>query len=113
MKRPQEEHMNQDQYLEALLALPRIYSPIVSFDRKWVAWTAFGVGDAAEVYVAPTDGSTPPLRMTATPEKTIAVSWAPDSRAVLVRQDHQADERFRLFRVDIDSPGDMVALPEP
>jgi dipeptidyl aminopeptidase/acylaminoacyl peptidase len=105
--------MNQDQYLEALLALPRIYSPIVSFDRKWVAWTAFGVGDAAEVYVAPTGGSAPPVRMTDTPEKTIAVSWTPDSRAVLVRQDHQGDERYQLFRVDIDRLGAMAPLTEP
>src|SRR5215212_9910012 len=105
--------MNQDQYLEALLTLPKIYSPIISRDRKWVAWTAFGVGAAADVYVAPTDGSASPMRITDTPEVTAAVSWTPDSRSVLVRQDHQGDERFRLFRVDIDRPGTMIPLTEP
>src|SRR3954463_10174120 len=105
--------MNEDQYLEALLTLPRIYSPIVSRDRKWVAWTALGAGDATGVSAPPTDSSTPPLRLTDTPERTTGVSWTPDGRAVLVQQDHQGDERFRLFRVDIDRPGTMVPLTEP
>jgi dipeptidyl aminopeptidase/acylaminoacyl peptidase len=104
--------MNQDQYLEALLTLPRIYSPIVSLDGKWVAWTAFGAGDAADVYAAPSDRSAPPVRLTETQEVNLIVSWTPDSRGVLLLQDHQGDERYRLFRVDIDRPGVMSPLTE-
>ncbi len=68
--------MNRDQYLEALLTLPRMvasvgYSlPMVSPDGKWAAWTWYGVGPAADVYVAPTDASSPPVRLTDTRENT-------------------------------------------
>jgi dipeptidyl aminopeptidase/acylaminoacyl peptidase len=109
--------MDRDRYLEALLTLPRLlawpgYYPLVSRDGKWVAWTWFGTGPAADVFVAPTDGSGPPIRMTETGDDTIAVSWTPDSRAVLVQQDHDGDERAQLFRVDLERPGTMVPLTE-
>src|SRR5438132_12419480 len=105
--------MDRDRYLDALLSLPRLLSPQVSRDGKWAAWTWLGVGPAADVYVAPTDGSSPPVRLTATEENTSLVSWTLDGRAVLVRQDHHGDERFRLFRVDLDRPGVMQPLTEP
>jgi dipeptidyl aminopeptidase/acylaminoacyl peptidase len=104
--------MNRDQHLDVLLSLPRAYNPIVSFDGKWVAWTALGVGDAADVYAAPTDGTSAPVRLTDTPELTMLVSWTPDSRAVLVQQDQGGNERYQLFRVDVDTPGVLLPLTE-
>ena len=47
-------------YMDALLSLPGMYKAHVSRDDKWVAWTWYRTGPAADVYVAPTDGSTPP-----------------------------------------------------
>ena len=49
--------MTPEQYLEALLTLPGLYNPQVSRDGRWVAWTWFRTGPAADVYAAPTDGS--------------------------------------------------------
>jgi dipeptidyl aminopeptidase/acylaminoacyl peptidase len=43
---------------------------------------------------------------------TLFSSWTPDSRAVLVRQDHEGDERYRVYRVDLHNPGEMVPLTE-
>lgn len=100
-------------YLDALLAVPMLYWPEISPDGRWAAWTWFRVGPAADVYAAPTDGSAPPVRLTDTPENTSLVAWAPDSRSVIVRQDHQGDERFQLFRVDLDRPGEMAPLTPP
>ena len=111
--------MHREQFLDALLSLPRLVAspayqlPPVSPDGRWVAWTWFGVGPAADVYAAPTDGSAPPIRLTDTPDNTIVVSWTPDSRAVIVSQDHNGDERAQLFRVDLDRPLLMTPLTEP
>src|SRR5215210_7313892 len=105
--------MNSEQHLDALLSIPRAYSPMVSLDGRWIAWTALGLGEAADVYLTSTDGTSPPIRLTDTPEMTFGVSWTPDSRAVLVVQDQGGNERLQLFRVDIDNPRVMVPLTEP
>lgn len=95
--------------LDALLALPVLRAPALSPDGRWVGWTWSGVGPTADVYAAPTDGSAPPLRLTEGDENLLLVSWTPDSRAVLVRQDRGGDERAQLLRVDLDRP--LVAQP--
>lgn len=104
--------MTPEQYLDALLALPGLWGAQVSPDGKWVAWTWFRTDPAAEVYVAPTDASAPPVRLTSTPETTMLVSWTPDSRAVLVEEDKDGNERTRLFRVYIDQPHLIQPLTE-
>ncbi len=105
--------MDLDRFLDALLGLPVTWGqPLVSDDGRWVAWTWGNVGPAANVYVAPTDGSAPPIQLTSADDNTVLASWTPDSRAVLVQQDHAGDERARLFRVDLERPGVMVPLTE-
>ncbi len=99
-------------FLEALLTLPAMEEPKVSPDGRWVAWTWYRTGSAADVYAVPTDGSAPPLRLTDTADDTLVASWTADSRAVLVVQDHDGDERAQLFRVDLDRPGQMQPLTE-
>ena len=44
------------------------------------------------------------MRLTDTPDNTIGISWTPDSAALIVGQDHEGDERVRLFRVDLPAP---------
>jgi dipeptidyl aminopeptidase/acylaminoacyl peptidase len=105
--------MKAEEYLDALLSLPGMLQPRVSRDGRWVAWTWFRTGPAADVYAAPTDGSAPPVRLTGTADDTFLVSWTPDSRAVLVEQDRDGNERAQLFRVDLDCPHAMVPLTEP
>ena len=84
--------MNQEQMLDALLNLPELRAPSVSLDGKWVAWTWFQTGPAADIYLAPTDGLAAPIRLTDTSNDTWLASWTPDSRAVIVTQDKDGDE---------------------
>lgn len=103
---------SREKRLDALLTLPALFAPDISPDGRWVAWTWYRTGPAAEVFVVPTDGSTPPVQLTSTPQDTVLVSWTLDSRAVVVQQDRAGDERFQLFRVNLDRPGVMVPLTE-
>jgi dipeptidyl aminopeptidase/acylaminoacyl peptidase len=105
--------MTPDEFLEALLSLPGLEFPKTSKDGKWAAWTWYRTGPAADVYATPTDGSSPPVRLTDTPHDTVVVAWTPDSKSVLVSQDRDGDERAQLFRVDLDQPGFMHPLTEP
>jgi dipeptidyl aminopeptidase/acylaminoacyl peptidase len=105
--------MTRTDYLATLLSLPGIYDPQLSRDGKWVAWTWFRAGPAADVFVAPTDGSEPPMGLTRTDEDTFLVSWAPNNRAVIVEQDKGGNERAQLFQIDLDQPQRMIPLTEP
>ncbi len=108
--------MNPEKVLDALLSLPSIDDylwPQVSRDGRWVAWTWFNTGPVADVFVAPTDGSAPPTRLTDTDQNTILVSWTPNSQAVIVGQDKDGDERVALYRVDLASPLTLNLLTEP
>jgi dipeptidyl aminopeptidase/acylaminoacyl peptidase len=104
--------VNPDSRLEALLSVPVLYGPQVSPDGRWVAWSWSRLGPAADVFAAPTDGSALPIRLTETADDTLVVSWTPDSRAVVVGQDWDGNERTRLFRVGLEEPGVMEPLTE-
>jgi dipeptidyl aminopeptidase/acylaminoacyl peptidase len=104
--------LESDWRLEALLSAPVLRGPEVSPDGRWVAWGWSNVAPAADVFVARTDDSTAPLRLTETADDTRVVSWTPDSRAVVVGQDSAGDERERLFRVNAAKPGVMEPLTE-
>ncbi|HEU5011676.1 MAG TPA: prolyl oligopeptidase family serine peptidase [Roseiflexaceae bacterium] len=104
--------MTPEQHLDALLQLPKLYTPHVSPDGQWVAWTWYGIGPAADVYVAPTDGSAPPFHLSNSDENTVLVAWTPDSSAVLVQQDKSGNERVQLFRIELDRPTVMEPLTE-
>jgi dipeptidyl aminopeptidase/acylaminoacyl peptidase len=104
--------MTPEQHLEALLSLPTFYEASVSPDGQWVAWSWYRAGPTADVYVAPTDNSSAPIRLTATDQDTEFVSWAPDSRSVIVQHDFEGNERTQLFRVALDKPCELHPLSE-
>ena len=91
------------------MALPGLRSPEVSPDGRLVAWTWYRTAPVAEVYVAPTDASTPPTRLTDTLENTYLVNWTPDSRAVLVEQDKST---VTVVHDGVFKPSDSVFDPE-
>ena len=106
--------MDADRYLDALLSMPVLSDPVVSPDGGWVAWSWSRLGPAADVFAAPTDGSSPPVRLTETAEgDTMVASWEPDGESVLVTQDTDGDERVRLYRVRLAEPGVMEPLTGP
>ena len=105
--------MNAGSRLEPLLCVPALHGPQVSPDGSWVAWSWSRLGPAADVFAAPTDRSSPPLRLTETADDTLIVSWTPDGQAVVVGQDRDGDERTRLFLVRLGEPGVMEPLTEP
>ena len=104
--------LNTEEYLDCLLTLPGIFRPRVSRDQKWIAWTWYRMGPAADVFIAPTDGSNAPSRLTETPENTYIVSWTPDSSSIIVMEDKGGNERYQLFQISLDEPLIMNPLTE-
>jgi dipeptidyl aminopeptidase/acylaminoacyl peptidase len=102
--------MTLDDFLDALLSLPRPVGERASPDGRWIAWSFLGTSPGAEVHVAPSDGAAPPARLTATGEETMVVSWGADSRTLVVGEDHDGDERVRLYAIDRSEPNALRPL---
>lgn len=105
--------MTPEEYVDALMALPGMVLAQASRDGRWVAWTWFRAGPAANVYFAPVDGSAPPVQLTDTDENSYVFSWSPDSQSVIVAQDRGGDERYQLSRVYLSEPIHMYSLTDP
>jgi dipeptidyl aminopeptidase/acylaminoacyl peptidase len=101
-----------DPFLHQLLFLPEVLDARMSPDGRWVAFEWYRIHENLDVFVVPTDGSAPPVPFTHTPEYTNLISWTFDSQAVIVAEDHDGDERARLFRVNLDRPSEMQPLTE-
>jgi dipeptidyl aminopeptidase/acylaminoacyl peptidase len=104
--------MTEDTFLHQLLTLPTVLYARLSPDKCWVAFTWYRIHENNDIFLVPSDGSQPPIPLTHTLEATELVSWTPDSRAVIVSEDHDGDEYARLFRVDISQPLVMHPLTE-
>ncbi len=99
-------------FLHQLMTLPTVGEAQLSPDKKWVAFNWYRMHENMDVFLVPTDGSKPPIPLTHTPEFTELVSWTPDSKTVIVSEDHDGDEFACLFRVDITQPLLMQPLTE-
>jgi dipeptidyl aminopeptidase/acylaminoacyl peptidase len=104
--------MTKETFLQQLMTLPTVLEARLSPDKRWVAFTWYRIHENVDVFLVPSDGSQPPVALTHTPEATELVSWTPDSKAVIVSEDHDGDEFARLFRVDINQPLVMQPLTE-
>lgn len=95
---------------EAWARYPVPWDAKLSPDGKRLAWSWSGLGDACDVYVAPTDASTPPLRLTKSNDHILVRGWSPDSRHILAGRDKGGDEREQLLLLDPAIPFEIVPL---
>lgn len=102
---------NQDM-LDALLCLPVVWRAKVSPDGKWVAWSWVRKDDRVNVYAQPTNGSGKPIKLTDSDNDLYVVSFAPDSRSVIVEGCPDGNERIRLFTVALDGSQELRPLTE-
>ncbi|MFM9841340.1 MAG: prolyl oligopeptidase family serine peptidase [Dongiaceae bacterium] len=95
---------------EAWAGYPMPWDAKLSPDGKWLAWSWSGLGAACDVYVAPTDARTPPLRLTESKDHVLVRGWSPDSRFILAGRDKGGDEREQLLLIDPAKPFEVVPL---
>lgn len=91
---------------------PISWEPKVSKDGKWLAWTWTGATETGNVWLAPTDGSQPPRRLTDEREHTYVRSFSPDGRQLLLAQSEGASEHDQLILLDIESGLHRAVTPK-
>ncbi|HEY4163946.1 MAG TPA: prolyl oligopeptidase family serine peptidase [Dongiaceae bacterium] len=88
---------------------PIIWSPCLSGDGKWLAWSWTGIADTANVWIVPTDGSAPPRQLTNGADHFYARSLSYDGSRIALAQSIGSNEHDRLFIIDRD--GKSAAQP--
>jgi dipeptidyl aminopeptidase/acylaminoacyl peptidase len=91
--------------------IPDFWEMHLSKDGNWAAWTWTGVTEAGNVWVAPTDGSAPPRRVTDEPDHIYVRSFSPDSRRLLLAQSEGSSEHDHLFLLDLASGEQRLLTP--
>src|SRR5262245_38137084 len=107
-----EPHADARALTDAWARFPVHWDPKLSPDGAWLAWSWSGLGDACDVYVAPTDGSAAPRRLTQGKDHAYARGWSPDSRKLLVARDKGGNEREQLLLLDPARPFELTPVTE-
>lgn len=89
---------------------PVNWSPHVSADGKWLAWSWTGVTDTGNVWIVPTDGSAPPRRVTDGADHFHVNHVATDGSALILSQSIGSNEHDRLFYRDLKSDAPLREL---
>lgn len=105
--------LSTSEYLDALIALPKLHGESISPDGKYAAWMWMGISAAIDIYVAPTDASSPPTQLTNTLRNSYLISWLPTNDGLIVAQDQDGNERLQLFKIKLDNPNHFQPLTEP
>ena len=82
---------------------PILWSPRVSGDGQWLAWTWTGITETGEVWIAPTDGSRAPEQLSEGQDHFYVRSLSNDGAKLVLAQSIGSNEHDRLFLLDRDS----------
>ena len=91
---------------ESMWLMKRVGAPNPSPDGKWVVFsvteTAYDEKDqVTDLWVASTDGMTPPRRLTATRGGESGPAWSPDSRRIAFSARRDGDEASQIYVIEV------------
>jgi dipeptidyl aminopeptidase/acylaminoacyl peptidase len=91
---------------EALWLLPRVGTPAVSPDGKWVVFSVLEPAydtkqQTSDLWIVAADGGSAPTRLTATRAAESGVAWAPDSRRIAFVSKREGDDESQIYTLNI------------
>lgn len=90
---------------------PIFWEPKLSKDGRWAAWTWTGPTEAGNVWLAPTDGSAPPRRVTDEADHTYVRAFSPDSKRLLLAQSEGSSEHEHLILLGVEGGERRLVTP--
>ena len=91
---------------------PILWEPKLSKDGRWAAWTLTGPTEAGNVWLAPTDGSAPPRRVTDEADHTYVRAFSPDGTRLLLAQSEGSSEHDHLILLDLEGGRQRMVTPK-
>ncbi|HEV3144606.1 MAG TPA: S9 family peptidase [Gemmataceae bacterium] len=91
--------------IDDLLRFKRISDPCISPDGKWVAYVVTTITNPAEnkssanLWIAATDGQSPPRQLTTTEKKDRHPRWSPDGKQILFESNRSGKNQIWLIDV--------------
>ncbi len=100
---------------EDLWTMERVGAPRVSRDGRWVVFQVTSPTyeerrQRADLWLAPTDGSAPPRRLTDSPGRESGVDWSPDGSRIAFSARRAGDDVEQIYLLPLDGPGDAYRL---
>ena len=91
---------------EDVWLLKRVGEPAVSPDGKWAVFSVIEpdydpAKQVSDLWIVPTDGSTPPRRLTTTKAPESGVAWSPDSSKIAFSTRREADESAQVYALPL------------
>lgn len=91
---------------ETMWLMKRVGAPAISPDGKWVVFsvTEPSYDDKEQVndlWIAPTDGTAKPRRLTGSKAGESEASWSPDSRRIAFSAKRDGDEQNQIYVIDL------------
>lgn len=98
---------------EDLWLMPRVAAPVVSPDGKWVVFTvtepAYEPAEqVVDLWLAPTDGSVPPHRITASKAPESGPAWSPDGQRLAFSAQRDGDSAPQIYILDLARGGEAL-----
>src|SRR5688572_15613797 len=91
------------QLARAWASYPDFWEPKLSKDGRWAAWTWTGPTEAGNVWLAPTDGSASPRRVTDEADHIYVRAFSPDGQRLVLAQSEGSSEHDHLILLDLES----------
>lgn len=96
---------------ERLWMLKRVGPPVPSPDGKWVAFVLTEPSyneqeHSADLWLVPTDSSSPPRQLTFTKAGESGMAWSPDSRSLAFAARREGDEASQIYLLDLSMAGE-------
>jgi dipeptidyl aminopeptidase/acylaminoacyl peptidase len=100
---------------EAIWLMKRVGAPVASPDGKWsvfpVTEPAYDPNDqVSDLWLAPTDGSVKPRRITFSKGEESGVAWSPDSTGIAFSARREGDETSQIYLLDLARGGDAERI---
>ena len=100
---------------EKLWLMKRVGAPAVSPDGKWVVFSVLEPSyetdkEISDLWIAATDGNSPPRRITNTKAPEGSVAWSPDSRTLAFTTKREGDEADQIYLLELSSGGEARRL---
>ncbi len=96
---------------EEMIAMKRVSAPKVSPNGKWIIFSVSEVNyddkdNSSDIYIAPSDGTAKPRKLTSSKGSEGSYAWSPDSKIIAFSAKREGDDASQIYLLNISDGGE-------